>query len=718
MRSGIIRCVKRIAAAGLLVLAACTADRQPQPTAPRPNVLLITIDTLRADRVGHGLTPAIDGAAARGIRFTGARAAAPLTLPSHTSILTGLLPPQSGVRLNGVPLVGKPTLGRLFHDAGYRTAAFVGAYVLDRRFGLSGGFDTYDDRIPRDPAAGARLEAERRGDLVAGAALEWLGRSSTQPFFAWIHFYDPHAPYQPPAEFLAKAGGRAYDGEVAFADAQVGRVLDWLKSSGEQAKTLLVIAGDHGEGLGDHGELTHGMLAYDSTLRVPLILVLPPGLELPPKGSELPPKGGSHGSSGSGGFRLQAEGSTVEGPVSLAQIAATLLGAAGIDAPTGMQPALLETTAPVKAARLPDLYSETTYPESAGWHSLQSIVDDRWKLIASSERELYDLSVDPAESHNLAGTKTSMVDGMQARARALGAAAATSASSVPADAAERLRALGYVSGSSQPVGDDAPNPADHIAAWNTFERELTRLDNGEVRAALTNLAALARRYPDAPVFQATYARALKDTGRAAQAVDLYRRLVARWPKDASLYHDLAVAAGAAGMADEASRAERAALALQPTNADASNGLGLLLVEQGKAAEAVSAFERAVQDDPSNATFWTNLGNARREAGDATRAEQAYQKALEQNPRSPDAANGMGVLLVQQHRAADAVSWFERALAGSPRFTEARLNLGIAYQESGNRDKAIEQYRRVLADDSPASPHYRAATQLLAALGGR
>ena len=297
MRSGIIRYVKRIAAAGLLVLAACTADRQPQTTAPRPNVLLITIDTLRADRVGHGLTPAIDGVAAHGIRFTSARAAAPLTLPSHTSILTGLLPPQSGVRLNGVPLVGKPTLGRLFHDAGYRTAAFVGAYVLDRRFGLSGGFDTYDDRIPRDPAAGARLEAERRGDLVASAALEWLARSSPQPFFAWIHFYDPHAPYQPPAEFLAKAGGRGYDGEVAFADAQVGRVLDWLKSSGEQAKTLVVIAGDHGEGLGDHGELTHGMLAYDSTLKVPLVVALPSGLKLPPEG-------GSHLTQNSRGFRL------------------------------------------------------------------------------------------------------------------------------------------------------------------------------------------------------------------------------------------------------------------------------------------------------------------------------------------------------------------------------------------------------------------------------
>ena len=697
--SVIIDGVKRIWIAALLLAAGCTHGG-PSAPAQRPNVLLITIDTLRADRVGGQLTPAINTLAARGVRFSSARAVAPLTLPSHTSILTGTLPPQNGVRLNGVALTGKPTLGRIFHDAGYRTAAFVGAYVLDRRFGLSGGFDTYDDRIPRDPSGAPRLEAERRGDVVVGSALDWLGRSSTQPFFAWIHLYDPHAPYEPPQEYLERAGGNAYDGEVAFADAQVGRVLDWLKTSGQRDRTIVVIAGDHGEGLGDHGELTHGMLAYDSTLRVPLIVALPSG-------------GGSRGG--------QAEESTIDRPVSLAQIAATLLQEAGVAVPASItQPSLLARdagSARSNDAREPNLYSETTYPETAGWHALHALVDGRWKLIASSETELYDLAEDPGELRNLAPTKTLMAQGMEKRAREL-AAASTSRSAVPADTAERLRALGYVSGSSQPIADSAPNPARQIAAWNTFERELTRLTKGDARTALPALSKLARANPDSPVFQATYARALKDTGRASEAVDIYHKLVARSPNDAAMYHDLAVAASAAGMPAEAARAERAALALQPANAEASNGLGLLLVESGKPADAVGAFERAVQDDPSNAVYWANLGNARRDAGDPTRGEQAYRTAMEHDPRSTDAANGLGVLLVQQHRAPESIRWFEQALAGSPHFVEGRLNLGIAYQESGNRDKAIEQYRRVLAETPPASREHAAATQLLAALGGQ
>jgi arylsulfatase A-like enzyme/Tfp pilus assembly protein PilF len=685
--------VKRLAALGFLVATACSTS--PPAPARKPNVLLITIDTLRADRVGRGLTPAIEGLAARGVRFTGARATAPLTLPSHVSILTGALPPESGVRLNGVALRNRPGLGRLFNDAGYRTAAFVGAYVLDRRFGLSGGFDTYDDRIPRDRSGAARLEAERRGDIVVNAALEWLGRGGTEPFFAWIHLYDPHAPYDPPQAALEQAGGNAYDGEVAFADAQVARVLEWLQSSGEAPRTIVAVTGDHGEGLGDHGELTHGMLAYDSTLRVPLIIGL--------AGDGLPPGGGSSSE-----------------PVSLAQIPATLLQLAGVKIPDGLQPPIGMPGAIASEAserRDPDLYSETTYPESAGWHALQTIVDGQWKLIASSEAELYDLSVDPGEQRNLAAARDAMVQGMRRRARELAASASGAPAAVPADAAERLRALGYVSGTAPPPGASAPNPARHIASWNMFERELTRLADGNARAALPGLAKLARANRDAPLFQSAYARALKDTGRPAQAVDLYRRLVARWPKDPMLFHDLAVAASAAGMRGEAERAEQAALALQPGNAQASNGLGLLLIESGKPGDAVAAFERAVQDDPSNATFWTNLGNARREAGDPARAEQAYRTALDRDPRSPDASNGIGVLLVQQGRAGEAVRWFEQALAGSPRFFEARLNLGIAYQESGARDRAMEQYRRVLADAPPASPHHAAASRLLAALAG-
>jgi len=675
-----------------VLLAACGGSA-PQRPARKPNVLLITIDTLRADRVGRGLTPAIDAVAARGTRYTQARATAPLTLPSHTSILTGTLPPENGVRQNGDVLRTRPALARAFQDGGYRTGAFVGAYVLDRRFGLAGGFDTYDDRIPRDGSGAARLEAERRGDVVTTAALAWLSAdaASGKPFFAWVHLYDPHAAYDPPQEYLAKANGNAYDGEVAFADAQVARLTEWLRSSGNEASTIVAVAGDHGEGLGDHGEATHGMLAYDSTMRVPLIVAIP--------------RDAATGTSGRSG--PQAGDPARDANVSLADLAGTLLQAAGVAVPEGMR------RGPLGAGG--EAYGETSYPRTAGWHALAAIAFDQWKLIVSSETELYDVRADPGETRNLAGEKLALVDGARRRLAALGASKADAQADVPPDAAERLRALGYVSGSTAPIDETAPNPARGIAAWNTFETELARLAAGDARRALPGLSRLARAYPEALVFQSTYARALKDTGRTADAVDAYRRLVTRWPKDAALYHDLGVAAAAAGMTAEALRAEQASLALQPSNAAASNGLGLLLVAQGSKADAVRAFERATIDDPSNVVFWTNLGNARRDAGETARAEQAYARALDLDPRAADAANGMGVLLVQSQRAADAVRWFERALAGSPRFFEARLNLGIAYQEMGNKEKAIETYRRVLAEAPQGSRQYDAASQLLAAL---
>lgn len=409
----------------------------------------------------------------------------------------------------------------------------------------------------------------------------------------------------------------------------------------------------------------------------------------------------------SGSFRLQAEG-TIDAPVSLADLAGTLLQAAGLAVPDGMRRGPLGSGT--------ETYAETQYPRTAGWHEVTALVFDQWKLVLASEAELYDVSADPGETRNVASSKPAVVAGARKRLMELSAAnTQPPATGVPAEAGDRLRALGYASGATAPIGDAAPNPARHIAGWNTFERELTRLSDGDARGAVPGLAKLARAYADAPVFQATYARALKDTGRAREAVAIYRRIVARWPGDATAYHDLAVAAAAAGMPGEAERAERAALALQPSNAAASNGLGLMLIEQGRPAEALKAFERATHDDPANATFWTNLGNARRDTGDPSQAEQAYRRALDADPRSADAANGMGVLLVQVKRAPEAIRWFEQALAGSPRFVEARLNLGIAYQESGNREKAMEAYRRVLAEAAAGTKEHRAASELLASL---
>ncbi len=665
----------------LVLTTGCTRAYAPTHNATPRNVILITIDTLRVDRVGRGLTPSIDALAARGVRFTNARAVVPLTLPSHTVIMTGELPSQTGVHVNGAAGLasGHPTIARALKDAGYRTGAFVGAYVLDRRFGLADGFDVYDDRVQRDQRGTITLDAQRRGDAVVDAALHWLTGSNQTPFFAWIHLYDPHAPYEPPPEYLVRANHVPYDGEVAFADAQVGRLLDWLKTSGHEDQTVVVVAGDHGEGLGDHGEATHGMLLYDSTLRVPLVMAGP-----------------------------NIDSRLASLPVSLASLAPTVIAVAGVPLPRSMrQPSLLSADKPA------DPVAETDYPRSAGWHALTALADDRWKLIVSSERELYDLASDPGETRNVAAWKAPIADAIAGALAARVEPGPSSSASIPPDAAERLRALGYVSGAPTAANDsNAPNPATHIAAWNTFERELGRLAAGDARRALPGLAALARSGPDSPLFQFTYARALKETGRVHDALAIYRKLVARWPGDASLYHDLAVAAEAAGQPKEAARAEQAALALEPSNPAAANGLGLIQIKAGRTADAIKAFEQAVKGDPSNAVFWTNLGNARRDAGDAAGAEQAYRTALDHDPRSADAANGIGVLLVQAHRAHDAIQWFERALAASPQFIEARLNLGIAYQESGAKDRAAEEYQRVLKSAAPASREYRAASTLL------
>jgi choline-sulfatase len=732
-----------VACGVLLIQFACA--RSERAPAPRPlNVLLITIDTFRADRLGTGVAPGLDRLAAASVQFTAARATVPLTLPSHATIHTGLLPPAHGIRENGLDALSDrhSTIATLLKRAGYETAAFVGAFVLDRRFGLAQGFDSYDDRIPRDPRATDRLEAERPASDVIDAALNWLAERtpdsahptpstrhpapgtehpapstqhpapgaehpapSTQhpaPFFVWIHLYDPHAPYTPPAEFRARARS-AYDGEIAYVDAQVTRVVEWMRAHALIDRTLIVVAGDHGEGLGDHGERTHGMLLYDSTLRVPLIVAAP-----------------------------GRQSARRDDPVTLADVAPTILRAVGVAPPSEMNGRDLLAEVRLKADATydgaTDLYAETEYPRVAGWAPLQALTDGRWKTIrAAAATEVYDLKNDPAETRDRAGTEQAVAAAMTRTIdRIHGSGRATTARVASRDAEERLRALGYVASSAQPVlNPGAANPATKIAAWNAFEDALAALNENRPDA-VSALQTLASAHPEAEVFQTTYARALKDAAQPDRALAVYRRAARRWSNDATLLHDLAVAArdaagrttgtAAAALRKEAADAEAAAVALAPTNAMAHNALGLMAIEDNRPQAAVAAFERAAAIDPNNASYWTNLGNARRASGDAKEAEQAYRKALDVDPRGADAANGLGVLLVEAHRAAEAVPWLERTVAAAPDFVEARLNLGIALQESGNLTRAAEEYRRVLA----AHPRYKrerdAAATLLSSLG--
>jgi choline-sulfatase len=694
----------------LAMTAACGGRVAPPP---RTNVLLVTIDTFRADRVGTGVAPTIDRLAASGIRFTSARSAVPLTLPSHATIHTGLLPPAHGVRENGTGALDEThqTIATLMRGAGYDTAAFVGAFVLDHRFGLAQGFNTYDDYIPRDPDATERLEAERPASAVVDRAIEWLERRSVlsnqppapspqppAPFFLWLHLYDPHAPYNPPKEFLT-ANRSAYDGEIAYADAQLARVFESLRARGEFDSTLIVVCGDHGEGLGEHGERTHGMLVYDATLRVPLVIA--------------PPRS------------VGVHATTINGAVSLAEIAPTVLRAVGVAPAADMKGRDLlrafESTV--------DLYSETEYPRTAGWSPLQALTDDRWVAIRAGDvTELYDVESDPRQEHDVAAAQGSVAAAMTMRAGAIhGSGVASKAATVSPDVQERLRSLGYVASSIQTAADpNAPNPAARIAVWNEFEDALSALSGHRPEAAAM-LRRLAASNPGAPVIQTTWARALKEDGRLDAALAVYRQAAKRWSTDPVLLHDLAVAAREAAAAqtaskaavlrDEAVRADEAALALDPSSAPALNGLGLLAIDAGKTDQAVTSFERATTLDSNNASYWANLGNARRAAGNRPAAEQAYRRALEVDSRTADAANGLGVLLVEGRRPAEAVAWFERAVAAAPDFPEARLNLGIALQESGQRARASEAYRQVLAAPARFKRERDAAAKLLATVGG-
>lgn len=666
-----------------LLLAACTSSPVPQPAAVPPNILLVTLDTFRADRLNPRLTPALERLATQGVRFTTARTVAPLTLPAHVSIMTGVRPPRHGARVNGTVFTAPvDTLATRLKHAGYRTGAVVGAFVLDRRFGLAAGFDDYDDAIDRDPAATDALAAERPASVVLERATAMLARrDATAPWFQWVHFYDAHAPYAPAPEALARAGGDPYDGEIAALDEAVARLLAAVDARPDAARTVVVVVGDHGESLGAHEEATHGMLVTEAAIRVPFVLRAP-----------------------------GVAAATRTDAVSLVDVTPTLLALSG-QAANGLDGR--DLLAPAAATTEASIYAETEYPAAAAWAPAAALVQGSWKLVSGGATHLFDLTKDAAEAQDVAAAQpararelTAALQGIRRQAVAPGAAPAA------ADTARQLRALGYVAAPA--AAGDGPRLAAVPRDWARFEVALADAGGGRLSRALPVLADLATTYPAAPIFAASYGRALADSGRTRDALTHLRAAVARIPSDWTLFHELAAVARTAGLAAEAQRAEDAALALNPQEPSALNGRALLLIGAGDHAAAADLFARAVAADPTNAVYQANLGNARRALGDLDGASAAYRAALERAPDLGDASNGLGVVLVQQQRAAEAVPWLERA-ARDPEFREAQLNLGIALQQSGQRERAAAQYRRIAAQTAPSAER-DAARALLAQLG--
>jgi arylsulfatase A-like enzyme len=443
------------------------------------SLLLVTVDTLRADRVGaYGATdvrtPNIDALARRGLLFEQAVASAPLTLPSHATILGGLEPPRHGARNNGTHRfpADRETLATLLQARGWATGAFVGAYVLDARFGLARGFDHYDADIELREVGSSVLDSDRPCEEVVRAAASWLGRQRGR-FFAWVHLYDPHAPYHPPAPYRDEYPERPYEAEVAYADACAG---DAIAAAGRAAGDRLVVAllADHGEGRGDHGERTHGFFVYESTLRIPLILA-GPGIPA--------------------GERRAGLARTVD-------VLPTLLELLGIPAPSGLEGASL-----LGRSAAADAYAETILPQTLGWASLHAWRAGSLKYVEAPTPELYDLAADPSERSNLATERPADADRLRRRLAAYRGDDRPWATAAPdPQVEERLRALGYVGGAAEPRHGPLKDPKDMIELWQRFEETIWAEARGDREAAIDGLRELVARAPDNVAFRRSLMR--------------------------------------------------------------------------------------------------------------------------------------------------------------------------------------------------------------------
>jgi arylsulfatase A-like enzyme/Tfp pilus assembly protein PilF len=643
------------------------------------NVLLVTIDTLRQDRVGAygnraGLTPTIDRLAARGVRFAHAFTPAPLTLPAHASMLTGLLPRHHGIHNNTAFRLDDrvPTLADRLARAGYRTGALVGAFVLDGRFGLNRGFGEYDDRLPHGDRASFDY-AERRAAEVVRLAGDWILQPAggTSPWLAWVHLFDPHAPYDAPAEY--RSGRAPYDAEVAYADAMLGTLVARLEAAHALDHTLVVVTADHGESLGEHGETTHGLFAYDATLSVPLV-VNAPGLTT----------------------------GTIDAPVSHVDLMPTVLDLLGValDTPTDGA-SLVKPPSPDRAVYFEALDASVT----RGWAPLRGVVQRGWKYIDLPEPELYDLNADPHEQRNLADRDAHVDVLRRVLQAASGLDAAAPRVALDGDAAARLRALGYTAGSAPDravtVADD---PKRLVGLNERFNAALTAFDEGRPAEALAALRAILAERPDFVAARTSAATVLIAGGAPGEAVRLIEeglargdrspdlrarlgraRLAAGDPRGAAdaleqarsagdgnpdVVADLAIANAALGRVDAARIIFRDLLGRNPSSATTWYNLGLLELQAKRPADAADAFRRAAAIEPGYGDAWQALG-ASLAASDRRGAIAAWRKAEPLRPRDYDLLFNLGMLLAGSDTPGDAIPYLQRFVREAPRPQYAR-----------------------------------------------
>ena len=587
--------------------------------APR-NVLLITIDTLRPDHVGAygdaaARTPAVDALARSGTRYDQAYATAPITLTSHASLMTGRYPPGHGARHNGMRLDMKtPTIAEAFGRAGFQTGGFIAAFPLDRRFGLIKGFQTYGDVMPRD--ARGRPANDRPGRTVVDEAIQWLSSRRAQRFFLWVHLFEPHAPYGDPAQ-AARSTIQRYDDDIAEADRQVGRLLDALGDL--RAGTLIVLTADHGEAFGEHGEISHSLFAYDTTLRVPLIVA----------GPKVP------------------SGAVFTDPVSLVDVAPTIASMAGLG-PFDSDGVILPPkggshgSASGRAAEVSTpgraMYAESFAPLlDFGWSPLRTIRRGNWKYIAAPKPELYDLKNDPGETRNLFTEQAARAGDLAREVDAISTSVLTATESAPdPETLARLQALGYASG--RPSASAArPDPKDRREVASRF----ALVASGEVRGAALErtLREILRTDPGNPQANLRLGYVLLESGRCRDAIPRFTAAIASHVPSVDAHLGRAACETAAKNIAAAERTLGEAQHVEPDNPVVSANLGLLLSDSGRPAAGIPQLQRALSLDPDlhQARFGLAVAYARiGKRPDAAREAQELLRRLPPNaPQRPE-----------------------------------------------------------------------------------
>jgi arylsulfatase A-like enzyme/Tfp pilus assembly protein PilF len=658
------------------------------------NVVFVTLDTLRADRLpAYGFkgveTPNLDAFASEGVVFDHVTTTVPLTLPAHSTLMTGRLPSQHGVRDNGGYFLGEEeeTLAEKFKTAGYETGAFVAAWVLAAKWGIGQGFDTYSDAFDLSKYKTLSLgTVQKPGDEVMTDALAWLETRKAKPFFAWIHLYDPHTPYEPPEPFKSKYADRPYIGEIAYTDSVLGRLRDFLRTNNLLERTIVVLTADHGEGLGDHDESTHAFFVYDSTMHVPLIVRTP---------------WGDRGRAGS--------------PVSSADIAPTLVDL------TGLPP--FAKTDGKSAARLildpgaevnHESYVETYFTRfHFGWQHLRGLRVGEWKFIDAPEPELYKVSDDPGETANLYKANSLRAEEMKKRLIALagdGNHAPPERANMDPETLERLAALGYVGSTVKvEVGEILPDPKSKIAIFNKMGLAKTLAQDNRIDEAIARMREVLAEDPGIIDAHLTLGNWLNREKRTPEAIAAYKTVLTLQPENVIAMNNLAQVYRAQRNWPAAIEGFKTALKLDPKSPQAWFQLATLYLDLNRTKEAETTFREALKHNPKMGASYSSLGVIAFERGDLREAEVLVRQALVIEPDLRTGHYTLARVLEEAGRKAEAKSLYERELATYPDHGRARFNLAQMLRADGD----ITGFLRELRMSTEKSPEFGHAYFFLA-----